>query len=286
VSAEAIAKVCSDLWAGRFNDQFKALDAPGEARLLLGAATVIDSTALYHSLVDTPRPYDIYADHRIAPPWLTALVCYRNEHGNVIATHVTATPADKITARWESDAETHSIDWPRVAWVLMATVYMGGHSHGEPFPTTGPVHAWYAAVYETGEIADLRWVHIAEQYPMSRWDMASLVWLGTLNFLNCRNVQLVEPSRPRAVARRVARTGVRVHELTVTPLGRSTRREDGREPVPTAMPLHSVRGHFANYGVDGRGLLFGKLAGRYWIPQHARGRAEHGVVDQRFTVQP
>jgi hypothetical protein len=51
------------------------------------------------------------------------------------------------------------------------------------------------------------------------------------------------------------------------------------------VPLTSVRGHFATYGQDGRGLLFGKYAGRYWIPQHARGSAEHGVVAQEFRLE-
>jgi hypothetical protein len=284
MSAEQIGRVCSDLWTGRFRDQFKAmLPEMGE---LLGGSTVIDATGIYESLVAMENGVDIYNDHRIAPPWETALIAYLNGHGNVIVSWVVAVEAAEYEGeRWETDADTHTIDWNRVAWVLTVMVFIGGRGDSGPMPTTGPVHAWKVAVYEQGDIADLRWVQIAEGYPMTNWDMASLVWLGTLDFLNCRNVQIAEPSRPRAEARRVARTGIRVHELTVRPVGRSTRKGDG-ESQPTSLPLHSVRGHFANYGVDGKGLLFGKLAGRYWIPQHARGSAEVGLVDQRFTVVP
>jgi len=35
-------------------------------------------------------------------------------------------------------------------------------------------------------------------------------------------------------------------------------------------PLTSVRGHFAHYGpAYDRGLLFGRLAGKFWIPARA-----------------
>jgi hypothetical protein len=50
-------------------------------------------------------------------------------------------------------------------------------------------------------------------------------------------------------------------------------------------PLTSVRGHFARYGVEGRGLLFGKYAGKFWIPAHARDAGEgDGVKD--YVLKP
>ena len=51
------------------------------------------------------------------------------------------------------------------------------------------------------------------------------------------------------------------------------------------MPLTSVRGHFREYGdAYGKGLLFGKHEGRFFIPSFARGELEHGLSVQRFTL--
>lgn len=164
-------------------------------------------------------------------------------------------------------------------------LWIGGRSKATgPFPTSGPVHLWRTAVHEDGEPADLHWVHLVPEYPMERWDMAQLVFLGSLNFLNCRNIELVEPQRPRVETRRIARTGVTVQEINVFPVGRTTRTAAG-DPVG-GTPVSPVRGHFSHYGPQyGRGLLFGKYAGKFWIPQHARG-ADGQPEDRRYRLTP
>ena len=114
------------------------------------------------------------------------------------------------------------------------------------------------------------------QYPMEYWDMAHVTLLGALKFMNCRNVELVDRQRPRAQARRIARTGVTVKTLNVFPAGRSSR-SSSKEGTSAGVPLTSVRGHFTSYGpAYDRGLLFGKYEGRFWVPSYARGSAEHG----------
>jgi hypothetical protein len=157
------------------------------------------------------------------------------------------------------------------------------------------------AVYPDGEIADIRWIaldadeEVHRQYQTGgnimvnpsgeRWEMANLVTLGVLNLGNCVNVELMEPKRQRHAQRRIDRTGVRVSELHVRPISKSYRGKGGAEPLGT-VPIHSVRGHFATYGPEyGRKLLFGKYAGRYWIPAHARGNPEHGEVQQSYVVE-
>ena len=42
--------------------------------------------------------------------------------------------------------------------------------------------------------------------------------------------------------------------------------------------LHKVRGHFRRYGSGGRGKLFGRISGRFWVPAHVRGAADNGVI--------
>ncbi len=309
MTAEAIARVVADLRDGRVRPLVRdeGLFACGLEMAQL-KAKVVDATSIYESIVAKDEPIYIYEDHpSIAPPFTSAHVCYQNEHGNVIDMVACALDRrDDEDARaqtqiidtletqrpltqpkgWET---AEPVDWARVRWTIDTLLWVGGRSHGKPFPTAGPMHCWRFAVYDTGEPADLHWVDLVPDYPMENWDMAHLVLLGTLNFLNCRNVDLVEPTRPRAQSRRLARTGVQVYELTVFPAGRSTRRGAGGGSG-AGVPLASVRGHFAHYGDccpgahEPRGLAFGRLEGRFWIPQHARGNAEMGEHDSTYRV--
>lgn len=210
---------------------------------------------------------------------------------------------------WETNQD-HEIDWDRVRWVYNITVFAGGRTDYKgpsiPVPTVGPCHMFRMAVYPDGEISDIRWIAFdaKEDLPEDdgpdgyrigelrvldptgeRWDMAQLVALGTLNLGNCVNVELREPKRPRAEQRRISRIGVEVSEIHVRSISASYRGK-GKEPVAFgSVPLHSVRGHFAEYGTNGRGKLFGKLSGRFWIPAHARGSSEHGEVDQSYVME-
>jgi hypothetical protein len=291
VTAEAIARVVGDLKAKNVRPvrdaDLKVLHMA--LGLALVSGPVVDATEIYRSLVARTDPVDLYGDHPcIAPPWRDASICYVNEHGNVIVMtlavddHLTLTGKVGVDKEpWEPAEHT---DWERVRWTMYAFVWVGGRSQGSPSPTGGPAHLWKFAVYDDGTPADLHWVHLVPEYPMEHWDMAHLVLLGALNFCNCRNVELVEPKRPRAEARRVARTGVQVHTINVFPTGKSARQAKADGGMGT--PLTSVRGHFACYGPDyGRGLLFGKYAGRFWIPQHARGDSAVGESQSDYVLR-
>lgn len=303
--AEAIARVVADLRATRIRCR---MDNRGLARIALVGiedTEVIDATALYTDLVDKDQPVYLYEDHpNIAPPFRFAAVCYTNEHGNVVAMTWQAcdhrdgpddgTLSETAAAfarmgladgagRWEP---AQAVDWDRVRWTIDTFVWIGGRSTAAgPFPTTGPLHCYRFAVYDDGTPADLHWIHLVREYPQERWDMAHLVLLGALNLLGCSNVVTVEPTRTRAEARRVARTGVRVTEIAVRPL---RRHYECLSPGPGGtVPLHTVRGHFAEYGpAYGKGLLFGRIAGRFFIPAHARGSTDAGLVEHSYRLEP
>jgi hypothetical protein len=304
-SAEAIARVVADLRADRIRTPPAGLRPDGDPEAFHAVARmmasdpdgpVVDATGIYQPLADHPQGVAVYEDHPcIAPPWPTAVLCYVNEHGNVMAMTLTTRefePADRRQL-WEpydsidphGTRVDHTVDWSRVRWVTEVLVWVGGRSKAiGPVLTTGPMHMWRLAVYDDGVPADYRWIQLLPGYDQTKWDMAQLVVLGALNFLNCRNVELVEPVRPRAEARALARAGVRVSEINVFPVGRSSRSGPARTH---GVPLTSVRGHFARYGpAYDRGLLFGRYEGRFWIPQHARGDREHGEIDQRVTLHP
>lgn len=215
----------------------------------------------------------------------------------------------KVAHPWESNQD-HIIDWERVKWVYNITVFAGGRTDYEgpsiPVPTVGPCHMFRMAVYPDGEIGDIRWIAFdaTEDFPEDqgedgyqtgtlakldptgkRWEMAQLVGLGAINLGNCVNVELREPKRPRHEQRRMSRIGVEVSEIHVRSISASYRGK-GKEPVAFgSVPLHHVRGHFAEYGMNGRGKLFGKYSGRYWIPAHARGSSEHGTIEQKYVME-
>ncbi len=284
MTAEPIARVIADLRAGRVRHVVSDPRLNEIALKRAGTATVVDATAIYDALVLKDEVW-VYEDHpSIAPPWESAAVCYVNEHGNVIVMQVTAdeVPESKRRKLWDTD---NSVDWDRVRWVLDTFVYMGGRStEFGPLPTTGPAHMWRFAVYEDGAPANLSWIKLMPERPLEHWDTANLTLLGALNFMSCRNVSLVEPVRPRPSRRRLERLGVKVHTINVTPVGKSYRGSGAGESA--GVPLTSVRGHFAEYGVNGKGLLFGKLAGRFWVPAYARGSKEFGESEKDYRLVP
>lgn len=287
MTAEPVARVIADLRAGRVRHVVE--DPRLNEIALAGAktATVVDATAIYNSLVAKDDPVWVYEDHPcIAPPWESAAVCYVNEHGNVVVMQVTATdvPKSERRKRWEP---ADPVDWDDVRWLLDTFVWIGGRSPDfGPLPTTGPVHMWRFAVTENGTPADLGWIHLEPRYPLEHWDMAHLVLLGSLNFMACRNVQLVEPERPRPTRRRLARLGVPpIRTVNVYPAGKSSNGNGAGSGE--GVPLTSVRGHFSHYGAQyGKGLLFGRLSGRFWVPQFARGSKELGETEKDYRLAP
>lgn len=291
-SASEIAEVIRDIRLGRVDLPPNSSDQKLftlALELSRQEGPTVDATSIYHSLLDNPKPVYIYEDHlSIAPPWTSASVCYVNEHGNVIVLCFNSTELDRpATIQWDSPNMTKT-EWYRVRWINTVVVWVGGKSKTlhQTIRPSGPLHIWRHAVYANGEPADIRWVHLMPDYPIERWDMANLVILGALNYMNCRNVDIIEPIRSRAESRRIAKTGVRVTTINVFPVGKTlnfTKSSQQQQGVP----LTSVRGHFSCYGPDyGKGLLFGKLAGRFWIPQHARGDKTYGEIKHQYVLRP
>lgn len=291
MSAEQIAAVIADLRAGRIlNALPDDIALHQQALKMAQRGTVVDATAIYDGMVETERQISFYEDHPcIAPPWESALLCYLNGHGNVVVMSTTATELHHPGPQWNKrEPADHVVDWERVRWRLDIFVWLGGLSdtepHAGPVPTAGPAHLWRIAVYEDGYPADINWVNLLDKDP-HEWDMALTVLLESLNFVSCRNVVVVEPQRPRAERRRLDRIGVGVHTINVVPVGRSYRTSRGGPGV--GVPLTSVRGHFSHYGPEyGKGLLFGRLSGRYFIPQHARGARDHGESAAQYRLVP
>jgi hypothetical protein len=267
---------------------------------------VVDCSAIYQDLIALRawEGIDVYGDHpSVAMPWPEATFGFANRHGNVIVLQATVAPEvtpwdlppDDPAAGVIGDGsyEAHGtprlrgaadpIPWDQVRWVVDVPVWIGGMSGGRALPTTGPVHLFQLAIGAQGEPLDVHWVQLDTRPRLRTWDCEMLVLMGSLNFLNCSNVRAIEPERSRGERRRMARTGVTVTTLNVFPT--RTLGAGRRAGESVGVPLTSVRGHFAEYGPRyGKGLLFGRVEGRFWIPQHARGDAAVGVVEHPDAV--
>lgn len=294
-AAEPIADVVADLRAGRVD--IPATVGLKPARKALERAQqpqpVVDCTAIF----DMQRQADtiaLYDDHpSITPPWENALPCFVNTHGNVICMQVTrldwdgSTPSDWVTE--------NRVDWTQVRWIAVTTIWVGGVSgDGRPMPTTGPCHMFRHAIRDDGGPEDINWVALLDRSGkdpnVQAWENALVTLGGSLNFLNSSNVDIAEPVRPRATRRRIERTGVTVQTIVVRPPGkrRTKTGPDQARPIDAIENVLSpVRGHFSHYGdAYGRGLLFGKYAGKFWVPSHTRGADAGEAGEKTYVLKP
>jgi len=303
-SAEEIAKVISDIKSGRakpFHNDDKENDKTNSLvgklfdldKFMPGTIEVVDSTLLYQNMRKAGKPIALYEDHEIPPVWKFAMIGYVNEHGNVkvvgsVVIDVLALDEDE---KWQPKDQEHTIDWSEIRWVYLALVWVGGTSktNNRRFPTTGPVYAWQIAVREDGSIVDIQWTSLkSETVPVPKiWQIVLLVYLRTITFASATNVVLVEPHRQRHVQKRINRMGVKVRTIHVLPTGKTRRKLFEDQPIHGTVPLTSVRGHYARYGPQfDRGLLFGKIAGKFWIPAHARGDESAGIIQHTYKLEP
>lgn len=133
-------------------------------------------------------------------------------------------------------------------------------------------------------------------------DDAALQWLTTLmhlsihpsflalSFLHCKNVQTAEhrPNKKESSRhRRIYGVPLTKHyTLEIDPMKKILRTEGQSDTLGLKRSLSICRGHFSEYGPEfGKGKLFGKLEGRFWIPQHVKGSAEYGTVEKDYTIK-
>lgn len=110
-----------------------------------------------------------------------------------------------------------------------------------------------------------------------------------LSFMHCRNVstQLEQPppKLSKIHERRAGRPLLKYHVLQIDHMKQVLEREGHASSLGLKQALHICRGHFKHYGRDGKGLLFGKIAATVWVPMHARGSAEEGIVVKDYDVK-
>lgn len=231
---------------------------------------IVDISAVDHSIdVDA-------ATVRIAPPW--DRFCFGWEAGE----------GQELVAVLALGSATKSPEDDR--WTI-AGMIVAGNRRGSV-----AVGNFSLIVGQFGEYVDYE---VDAFRPDLTGEGAGVVAMGSivrriivaLDIANCRNIGVMPTKFPRPAQRRIQRIAA---ELTIgTLVVMPTNYRPGTVPtVETgAVPLTSIRGHFAHYGDccpgghEPRGLYFGKGSGRYWIPQHARGTLDAGERINRYEVR-
>jgi hypothetical protein len=120
----------------------------------------------------------------------------------------------------------------------------------------------------------------------SGWRVIAPVFFA-FHYLNYRNIVAGKvPGRydsPREAKNRPPARSY--HILKVRPI--SARKSASRpfSEVIGNMPLHTVAGCHHRYGPKyGRGLLFGKYEGKFWVAPHVRGNARSGIVNKDYEL--
>jgi hypothetical protein len=109
--------------------------------------------------------------------------------------------------------------------------------------------------------------------------------LNAFSFMNCKNVSTRVEDPHHEINRERRRHNrlpfAKYHVIQIEPNTRTTRTTP-EEPTGIKRSLHICRGHFAEYTEEKP--LFGRVAGRFWIPQHERGSIEIGTVTSDYLI--
>lgn len=120
--------------------------------------------------------------------------------------------------------------------------------------------------------------------------MSAFMIADAMQMFGCKNVGLRQNDNdPVQVRRAVKRHGgkpddYKYHTLIVRPPG--ARPDSPGEDIGVGdTPRHLCRGHFSEYGpAFGKGLLFGKYSGRFYIPPHLKGDKKNGTVEKDYAI--
>jgi len=110
-----------------------------------------------------------------------------------------------------------------------------------------------------------------------------------LKISNCKNVGF-EDNHPMKKVKRKGKTKKVIDKRKYTYKTLTYKLIGGKKKNSTisensknnkSMPLHFCKGCFKEYYVK---PLFGKIFGRFWIPDHVRGSLENGFSDKEYKA--
>lgn len=166
-----------------------------------------------------------------------------------------------------------------ILWCDMFIDYNDGRRYAD-----GPHGSIFIAVDAQGAIIGHPWIQTYCGKEFTPLMQSLITWLHptllAFCFLHCKNVKVQEERVDKPLAKKYhAKTGqwpTRYKTLIIEPLKQILRTQGRSGEVGIKKAIHICRGHFASYGMDGHGLLFGKYTGRFWIPATVRGTKSGG----------
>jgi hypothetical protein len=160
---------------------------------------------------------------------------------------------------------------------------------------TDSVHSQnYFWIRNGGDTAMLKTIMEKDNIPEDMIDLFSrhgMICLTALQFLNIKNVEVLDNPPTRQQLRHAERQGLKppvtYKTLVIHPMGKRRSSPIQRNPDGTVrgVALHIVRGHFKSYAA-GAGLGRAHVHGVYWWSPQVRGSAEHGRVEKDYAVDP
>jgi len=118
---------------------------------------------------------------------------------------------------------------------------------------------------------------------------AAFTALFSCSLMHCTNIEEREERLPRQLARQRERRNlppIVYKTLYVQPMRKPRTASDADDLIAERHKrrLHLVRGHYAEFGMNGKGKLFGKYSGRFWIPPMVKGNAGVGSVVKNYAL--
>ncbi len=121
------------------------------------------------------------------------------------------------------------------------------------------------------------------EFVQTRVGMAMAMLASTLRLLQCKNVRLIE-QKNSPKKRSKGKMKRQVESYWVLDIPGSPRYWDKSSTGHTGIHsrLHVVRGHFKTYTEEAP--LFGRVTGTIWVPCHARGDAQLGLIEKDYNL--
>jgi hypothetical protein len=150
------------------------------------------------------------------------------------------------------------------------------------------VSSMYFALSEDGRPMPEQWTHPEgpDGGDALMCAMATEIVAFATSLCHCRNVSLVSHQQQypqkqrRAFERDLGHPLVEYRVIRIDPLAQG---KDDREGLSFPHRFHICRGHFRTYLP--RAPLFGRLTGTFWVPAHARGNADLGMIVKDYAFK-
>jgi hypothetical protein len=273
----------------------------------------IDATNVF-KWVQLEEAFDLYEHWScLLPPWTEAWFEWEHERatiphtkGRQVGCYFTARKMGEdwwdVMSRkgtpWITENLPHDLAWRQCEWMLCMSLFVSAQHLDQ---VMGPVISFAIPINGAGRPLDIRWF-LSREADLGKEDqflVAFSVVLQAIDFAHCRNVTLdrefVDPAVRKAREKRARKRGehkpltyslIRIDPNSTTSSGRAGS-GDAEDRV-----YHIVRGHVAHYGNccpgahPPNGKLFGKIEGKVFMPQHARGSKEVGLKGTDYIVEP